>query len=120
MMKQKIYEYMLARGSEMEYIPWIQFQTSIINMEEGKEITMSNQLENKEQKRCQCGSIKHLRVSYKDYPLGLAIRKAKNWPWRWGYLDLKQRSQQKMQQKRKRANVWWQRPLVRVKNRQLR
>ena len=52
MMKQNIYDNMLARRSEMEYSPGIQFQTSIINMEEGKELTMSNQLEKKEQKRC--------------------------------------------------------------------
>ena len=38
---------------------------------------MSNQLEKKQQKRCRCGSIKHLRVSSKDCPVRLAIRKAK-------------------------------------------
>ena len=32
---------------------------------------------NNQQKRCQCGSIKHLRISSKDCPDGLAIRKAK-------------------------------------------
>ena len=38
---------------------------------------MSNQRERKQQKRCQCGSTKHLRVYSKDCPVGLAIRKAK-------------------------------------------
>ena len=30
-----------------------------------------------QQKRCRCGSIKNLRISSKDCPVGLAIRKAK-------------------------------------------
>ena len=41
-------------------------------MEEARELTMNNQ-----QKRCRYGSIKHLRISSKDCPVGLAIRKAK-------------------------------------------
>ena len=45
-------------------------------MEEAQEPTMKNQPK-KKQKRCRCGSIKHLRVSSKDCPVGLAIRKAK-------------------------------------------
>ena len=32
MMKQQIYENMLARQSGMDYIPGIQFQTSLINI----------------------------------------------------------------------------------------
>ena len=76
-MKQQIYDNMLARRSGMDYSPGIPFQTSLINMEEAKELTMRNQPEKKQQKRCRCGSIKHLRVSSKDCPVGLAIRKAK-------------------------------------------
>ena len=38
---------------------------------------MSNEPEKKQQNMCRCGSIKHLRVSSKDCPVGLAIRKAK-------------------------------------------
>ena len=63
---------MLARRSGLEYSPGIQFETSIINMEEAKELTMNNQ-----RKRCRCGSTKHLHISSKDFPVGLAIRKAK-------------------------------------------
>ena len=48
--------------------------------------------------------------------MGLSIRKAKHWPWVWGYLDPKQTRHQKMQQQSKRENVWWQRLLVGVKN----
>ena len=32
---------------------------------------------NNKQKRCRCGSVKHLRISSKDCPVVLAIRKAK-------------------------------------------
>ena len=77
MTKQQIYENMLASRSGMDYSPGIQFQTSLINTEEAKELTMRNQLENNQQKQCQCGSIKNLRVSSKDFPVGLVIRKAK-------------------------------------------
>ena len=57
----------------MDYSPGIQFQTSIIKMEEAKELTIINQPGKKQQKRCQCVSIKHLLVSSKDCPVGLAI-----------------------------------------------
>ena len=77
MIKQQIYENMLAQRSGMEYSTGIKFQTSIINMEEAKVLTTSNQPENKQQKRCQCGSIKYSRVTSTDFPVGLAIRKAK-------------------------------------------
>ena len=92
MIKQQIYDNMLERQSGVDYIQRIQFQTSLVNMEYAKELTIKNQ-----QKQCQCGSIKHLRISSNDCPVGLAIRKAKNWPWRWGSLNPKQRRQQKMQ-----------------------
>ena len=56
----------------MDYSQVIQFQTSLVNMEEAKGLTINNQ-----QKQCKCGYIKHLRISSKDCPVGLAIRKAK-------------------------------------------
>ena len=43
MIKQQIYDNMLARRSGMNYSQGIQFQTSIINVEEAKELTMNNQ-----------------------------------------------------------------------------
>ena len=67
MIKQQIYDNMLARRSGMDYSQGIQFQTSLVNMEEAKELTINNQ-----QKRCRCGSVKHLRISSKDCPVGLA------------------------------------------------
>ena len=41
-------------------------------MEEAKGLTVNNQ-----QNHSKCGSVKHLRISQKDCPVGLAIRKAK-------------------------------------------
>ena len=77
MIKQRIYENILAWRSGMDYSPGIKFQTSLINMDGSKSPTMSNQMERNQQKRCRCGSIKNLRVTSKDFPVGLAIRKAK-------------------------------------------
>ena len=61
----------------MDYSPGIQFQISIINIEEAKALTVINQKEKKQQKMCWCGSIKHLRVISKDCPVGIAIRNSK-------------------------------------------
>ena len=72
MIKQQIYNNMLARRSGVYYSQGIQFQTSLVNMEEAKGLSMNNQ-----QKQCKYGSVKHLRISHKDFPVGLAIRKAK-------------------------------------------
>ena len=60
MIKKQIYDNMLPRRSGMDYSQGIQFQTSLINMEEAKSLTINNQ-----QKQCRCGSIKHLRISSK-------------------------------------------------------
>ena len=43
MIKQQIYDNMLARRSGMDYSQGIQFQTSLVNMEEAKGLTMNNQ-----------------------------------------------------------------------------
>ena len=32
---------------------------------------------NNQQKQCKCGSVKNLRISHKDCPVGIAIRKTK-------------------------------------------
>ena len=77
MMKQELYDNMFARRSGMYYSAGILFQTSIINMKQAQELTKNNQPEKMEHKRCRCGSIKHSRVSNKDCPVGLAMRKAK-------------------------------------------
>ena len=61
----------------MDYSPWIQFQTSLINMDGAKSPTTINQPERNQQKWCRCGSIKHLRDISKDCPVGLTIRQAK-------------------------------------------
>ena len=59
--KQQIHDNMLARRSGVDYSQGFKFQTSLINMEESKELIMNNQ-----QKRCRGGSIKHLWISSKD------------------------------------------------------
>ena len=43
MIKQLLYDNMLARRSGMDYSAGILFQTSIINMEQAEELTMNNQ-----------------------------------------------------------------------------
>ena len=43
MMKQNIYENMLARKSGMIYSPGIQFQKNLINTEKEKALTINNQ-----------------------------------------------------------------------------
>ena len=115
MIKQQIYDKMLARRIGMDCSPGIQFQTSLINMEQAKELTMRSQPEKKQQKPCRYGSIKHSLVSSKYFPVGLAIRKAENWPWGWVCLNLNQRKQHKMQQNKRRTNVWQNRTMRRVK-----
>ena len=116
MIKQQIYDNMLARLSGMEYSPGIQFETSIINTEEAKELTMSNQPKkiNKSGAGVASSSTHDLlqRISLWD----LQLERPKIWPWGWGYLNTKKRRQQKTKQQRKIANVWRQRPLGRVKN----
>ena len=43
MIKEQIYNNMLAKRSGIYYSPGIQFKTGLINMEEAKELTMNNQ-----------------------------------------------------------------------------
>ena len=45
MIKQQVYDNMVARRSEMDYSAGILFQTSIINMKQAQELTKNNQLE---------------------------------------------------------------------------
>ena len=82
----------------MDYSPGIQFQIILINMEEAKELTMSNQPKkiNKSSAGVDPSS------TYKFPPMiilwDLKLERPKNWPWGWGYLNLKQIMQQNMQQ----------------------
>ena len=43
MIKQQIYDNILARQSGMDYSQGIQFETSLINMEDAQELTMNNE-----------------------------------------------------------------------------
>ena len=70
MTKHKIYENILDRQSGMDNSPGTRFETSIVSMDEAKALTKSNQLEQsnqKQQRRCQCVSIKHLRITTEDF-----------------------------------------------------
>ena len=104
MTKQQIYNNMLARRSGMEYIQGIQFQTSLINMEEAQELTMNNQPKNN-----RSGDGVAPTSTYGFPPRidlwDLQLERPKNRPRRCRFLNPKQRRQQKMQQQRKRSNV---------------
>ena len=74
-------------------------------MDKTKSLTKSNQPEKsnpKQQKWCRSGSNKHLRITSKDFPVGIAMRKTKKWPWVWDYFRLRQRRQDKKKQWGKR------------------
>ena len=116
MIKQKIYDDMLARKSWMDYSPGIQVQTSLINMEEAKSLTIRNQPDMKQQEWCRCGSIKHLQVTSKYCPVELAIIKAKKLALGVGLSESKAKMQQKMKQQRKRENLCRKSQLRMVKN----
>ena len=70
MIKQQIYDNMLARQSGMDYSPGINFQTSLINMEEAKELTMKNQPGKKQQKRFPMWLHQTLMSYFKWLPCG--------------------------------------------------
>ena len=62
MMKQKIYEIILARRSEMEYSLEKRFETSLVNVDKAKGLIKSNQPVKSNQKQqiwFRCGSIKY-------------------------------------------------------------
>ena len=73
MIKQQVYENILARWSGMEYSPGINLKTSIINMDKAKSLTIKNQpvksTYNKKQFRC--GSLEHLHITLKERPIGI-------------------------------------------------
>ena len=108
MIKQEIYDNILESQIGMDYIQGIQFETSIINMEEAQELIMNNQLKksNKSGAGVAPSSTHELlqRISLWD----LQLERPNNQPWGWLYLNPKQRRQHKMQQQRKRENVWRQ------------
>ena len=107
---------MLARRIGVDYSSGMQFETSLINIEEAKELTMKKKPEkgNKSGASMAPSSTDELlqRISLWEFQL----ERPKHWPWGWGYLNPKQKWQQNMQQHRKRENCWQKMPLRRVKN----
>ena len=85
MIKLNIYENILVSKTGMYYSPVIRFDF-FVNMDKAKVLTKSNlqgKSSQKQQNRSQCGSIKHLYITTRDFPVGIYYRKAKNWPWGW-------------------------------------
>ena len=76
MIKQKKFKNILARQSEMDYSPGMQFQTSIINTDKKKSLTMNNQPGKSidKNKRYQRGLLEHLRITYKEFPIRLSYQ----------------------------------------------
>ena len=58
--KQQIYDNMLARRSGVDYSQGMQFHTNLINMEEAQEVTINNQTGKNQQKRCWCVSLQDI------------------------------------------------------------
>ena len=81
MMKQKIYDNIPVSRIGVDYSPVLCFETCPVNMDEAKALTNRNQTEffnQNQQKRCRCGSIKHLRITITDCPVGVSYWAAKN------------------------------------------
>ena len=79
-MKQQVYINILARQSGVDYSALINFETILVNMDEAKALTKNNQLgkiNQKQGRRCRCGSIKHLQIPSNDLTVGLSYRKDK-------------------------------------------
>ena len=105
----------------MYYSPVIRFETSLVNMDEAKAFTKSNEpkkLNHKQQIRCQCGYIKHLRITSRGFPVGVSYRKAQNLALGMGLSQAEKKMYQKMQQQREGGGGggWRQRRLGRAKN----
>ena len=80
MTKHKIYENILARQSWVDYSPVMRFKTSLVNTEESKALTKRNQPVKSIQRQkiwCRCGSIKHLSITTRDFPVRISYRKTK-------------------------------------------
>ena len=60
----------------MDYSPWVQLQTSLINIDEAKAFTMNNQPEKSRDKRkwYWCGSLEHFDITSKEYPIGISYQ----------------------------------------------
>ena len=69
MIKELFYENILASQIGMENT----FKTSLINMDKAKSLTINNQQGKSKikNKRCQCGSLEHLHITSKKFPIGV-------------------------------------------------
>ena len=91
MIKQKLYDNMLARRSGMDYSAGILFQTSIINMEQAQELTMNNQPEKCNKSGAVMAPSSTPELEQRIALWGLQCERQKKWPGGWRYLNPKQR-----------------------------
>ena len=112
--KQQIYNNILARQSGVDYSQGIQFQTSIINMEEAQELTMYNQTKKNNRSGAGVAPSSTYGFTPRISLWVLKLERPTNRPWRGRYLNSKQRKQLKMQQQRNREILSRKRPLGRV------
>ena len=62
----------------------------------------SNRKTNGQEKRCRCVSFDHLNITSNKFPIGISLPRLKNSPWRWVFLNKRQRGQQHMHLQKKR------------------
>ena len=93
MIKQQLYDNMLARRSGMDYSAGILFQTSIINMEQAQELTMNNQPGKWNKSGAVVAPSSTPKLVQRIALWDLKCERPKNWPWGWRYLNPKQRKQ---------------------------
>ena len=87
MIKQQIYKNILASRSGMGYSPGIQFQTILISMDKAKATTMKNQpgKSTDKKKRCRCGFLELLRITSKEFIVGLFYQNTKRGLGDWSF-----------------------------------
>ena len=79
MIKEHIYEKILARRSVVDYSPEIIFEESLIHMSDAKSLTKINQpVKHMRKKWFQWGSIENLQIITRNCPVGIAYWKAEN------------------------------------------
>ena len=93
MIKQQVYDNMLARPSGMEYSAGILFQTSIINMEQAQELTNNNQPEKWNISGAVVAPSSTPELVQRIALWDLQRERQKKWLWGWRYLNPEQRRQ---------------------------
>ena len=93
MIKQQVYDNMLARRSGMDYSVGILFQTSVINVKQAQELTKNNQPEKWNISGAVVAPSSTPELVQRIALWDLQCKRPKNWLWGWRYLNPKQRRQ---------------------------